>query len=177
MVKAKNSSYLRPSGRHFLNQSPTNSATDPFFHTMKLGIIAECSACRWLLHLQPHRPITQHFGDGAFCQYTSLGAKVCSKMEVFISVNGQRLGPYSLEQVADMNRLGSFGRDGLAWSEGQADWQPIGAFLFAHGVRSVPRAKLRQKEPSTLRGLAGAFVGGIAGGAIRSAALGGGVGS
>ncbi len=91
-------------------------------------------------------------------------------MEVFLSSEGKQLGPFALESVHHMNRLGGVDVQTLAWSEGQTDWLPLNAFLALHPLNPPPAAAKaatrKQRRPSRLRGLAGAFVGGSVGGAL-----------
>jgi hypothetical protein len=91
-------------------------------------------------------------------------------MEVFVSMDGKQLGPFSLENLHEMKRLGNFGAETLVWAEGQTDWLPINEFLALHPTRSTPQAAKaghgKKRRPSRLRGLAGAFVAGIVGGAL-----------
>jgi len=91
-------------------------------------------------------------------------------MEVFVSMDGKQMGPFSLENLHEMKRLGNFGAETLVWCEGQPDWRPLNEFLGLYPVRSSqPAAKSRsrkERQPSRLRGLAGGVVAGIAGGAV-----------
>src|SRR5215831_6172652 len=91
-------------------------------------------------------------------------------MEVFVSMDGKQMGPFSLENLHEMKRLGNFGAETLVWCEGQQDWRPLNEFLGLYPVRSSqPAAKSRsrkERQPSRLRGLAGGGVAGIAGGAV-----------
>ena len=57
-------------------------------------------------------------------------------MDVWIGRNGERLGPYSEEQIREWLRYGSLKPDELGWYEGLADWQPM-RVLF---VGEAPRA-------------------------------------
>ena len=92
-------------------------------------------------------------------------------MEVFLWIGGSKCGPYSLQQVHDMERAGGLGHDTLAWMTGQTDWQPLNDFLAAHPLSpskqaSAKWARQQRGEVSRLGGMAGAFVG-----AVVSAAL------
>jgi len=94
-------------------------------------------------------------------------------MQIFVSRDGNQLGPYSLENLHEMNRLGGFDAATLVWSEGQPDWRPLNEFLALHPIRPSPAARkprsANQRRPSRLRGLAGAFVAGIVGGVLVGA--------
>jgi len=47
-------------------------------------------------------------------------------MEIYLSIQGQRQGPLSLEQINDGVRRGAFSADAaLAWYEGAASWMPL----------------------------------------------------
>ena len=46
-------------------------------------------------------------------------------MKIYISRDGQRLGPYTLQQINAGASFGSFTSSDLAWIEGWADWQPL----------------------------------------------------
>jgi TM2 domain-containing membrane protein YozV len=44
---------------------------------------------------------------------------------IFIAKSGQRTGPFTIEQVADLIRKGEYSMGDLAWREGMAQWTPI----------------------------------------------------
>ena len=46
-------------------------------------------------------------------------------MKIFISRDGQQLGPYSVQQINAGAAFGSFTASDLAWIEGWANWQPL----------------------------------------------------
>lgn len=46
-------------------------------------------------------------------------------MEIYISRDGQQLGPYSPSDVKQYLKDGSLKRDDLAWCEGCAEWMPL----------------------------------------------------
>lgn len=46
-------------------------------------------------------------------------------MTIHISRNGQRLGPYTEQQLAEVVKNGQISLDDTAWKEGMADWQPL----------------------------------------------------
>ncbi len=90
-------------------------------------------------------------------------------MEVFVSMDGKQFGPFSLESLHQMKRLGNFGADALVWTEGQPDWRPVNEFVALHPLSSPRTSKSgvrKQRNPSRLRGLGGAFLGGVIGGAV-----------
>ena len=60
-------------------------------------------------------------------------------MQIFISRNGQQLGPYTLDIINAGLSAGSFGPDDLAWYEGAAAWAPLSTLPgVVIGVRSPP---------------------------------------
>ena len=60
-------------------------------------------------------------------------------MQVFVSRNGQQLGPYSLEVINAGLSSGSFSADDLAWHEGAAAWAPLSTIPgVVIGVRPPP---------------------------------------
>jgi len=46
-------------------------------------------------------------------------------MEIFLASDGRRLGPYSIEQVADQLKSGAAKLDDPAWYAGATDWVPL----------------------------------------------------
>jgi hypothetical protein len=46
-------------------------------------------------------------------------------MNVFITKNGQQLGPYTLDQIHSLVNAGTFQANDWAWYEGLADWVPL----------------------------------------------------
>ncbi len=48
-------------------------------------------------------------------------------MTLFVLKNGNRLGPYTVEQVADLIRKGELLLTDSAWHEGKSEWQSIHA--------------------------------------------------
>ena len=46
-------------------------------------------------------------------------------MEIHIARNGQRLGPFSLEEVQAKINAAELQRTDLAWADGRADWAPL----------------------------------------------------
>jgi hypothetical protein len=91
-------------------------------------------------------------------------------VQVYLSVSGHQSGPFNLLNVYDMKRLGSVPADTLAWCESEPDWLSLDDFLARYPLK-VPNqpSVLRSttpKSPSRLRGLAGAFLMSIVGGAL-----------
>jgi len=85
-------------------------------------------------------------------------------MEVYVAVGDQKLGPYTLANLHDMDRMGSFGPEALAWSDGQSDWIRLEDFLARNPqpVSERPKHVVRKIEtepakPKRLKGLLGAF--------------------
>ncbi|MEM0896781.1 MAG: GYF domain-containing protein [Verrucomicrobiota bacterium] len=50
-------------------------------------------------------------------------------MEVYISHEGQNLGPYSIEELKEMLDSGNVAADLPAWHEGMGDWATVGAVV------------------------------------------------
>ena len=48
---------------------------------------------------------------------------------IYILLNEQQSGPYSIEDVTVMLSKGLINDHSLAWSEGQKDWAPVGTLL------------------------------------------------
>jgi hypothetical protein len=92
------------------------------------------------------------------------------KMQVYLSVSGQQSGPFNLLNVYDMKRLGSIPADALAWCESEPDWLSLDDFLARHPIKAPSQPSVRRsttpKSPSRLRGMAGAFLMAIVGGAL-----------
>jgi membrane protease subunit (stomatin/prohibitin family) len=47
-------------------------------------------------------------------------------IQVFIAVNGQQTGPFSIEQLTQMAQGGQFSRESLVWMQGMAGWTAAG---------------------------------------------------
>ena len=91
-------------------------------------------------------------------------------MEVFLLISEQQSGPFSLENLHKVHRLGGLPAGALAWCEGQEHWRPVADFLSLHPLPQAqatasPRSRPVRREPSRLRGLAGALVAALIGGA------------
>ena len=91
-------------------------------------------------------------------------------MQVYLSVSGQQSGPFSLLNVHEMTQLGSIPNDALVWCQDEPSWLQLDDFLKRHPVtrpsRDAIRHPTRPKSPSRLRGLAGALLSSIVGGAL-----------
>jgi len=91
-------------------------------------------------------------------------------MQVYLSVSAQQSGPFNLLNVYDMKRLGSIPADTLAWTENEPDWLPLDHFLARHPITFPSQAPVgrpaKERRPSRLRGLAGAFLMSIVGGGL-----------
>ena len=74
----------------------------------------------------------------------------------YLVINGTQQGPYRIEQMRAMLSAGEIKPDALAWTEGMADWQPVGTLLGA----SQPSATLPPPAPGTRTGTL-AFLGGV----------------
>jgi len=53
-------------------------------------------------------------------------------MQIHIARDGQRFGPYSLEQLAAMLQQGQLAPTDSYWTEGMADWLPVAQFVATH---------------------------------------------
>ncbi len=89
-------------------------------------------------------------------------------MNIFLYFSEQHSGPYSLEAVHGMKNLGSLPTDTLASFDRKDPWLPLDEFLALHPLPVAPKPKSRaaRPQPSRLRGLGGALLGGIVGGSI-----------
>lgn len=59
-------------------------------------------------------------------------------MQISVYHNGQQLGPFPLEALHNMVRLGSLPDSALVWYEGAPDWIPLPTFLQQHPVPAAP---------------------------------------
>jgi hypothetical protein len=48
---------------------------------------------------------------------------------IFLQINGQQAGPYTIEQVQAMVGAGQVSADTLAWQEGMSSWRPVAEVL------------------------------------------------
>ncbi|MBU6401120.1 MAG: DUF4339 domain-containing protein [Verrucomicrobia bacterium] len=72
-------------------------------------------------------------------------------MEFYIYRDGQQLGPYSIEALQDLLRLGSISSNDLAWREGLTDWRPLRVLLADLSSNELPVA---QPAPTPARPIA-----------------------
>ena len=49
-------------------------------------------------------------------------------MQIFINKNGNQLGPFPEQQVAEMLKSGQVAGTDLAWGEGMETWKPLSSF-------------------------------------------------
>jgi GYF domain 2 len=93
-------------------------------------------------------------------------------MKIYLLISDQQSGPFSLENVHNMKRLGTLPPETFAACEGQEQWLPLGEFLVLYPLPSTqrPPSKARPQPPkkSRLRGLVAALVAAIIGGAIMA---------
>lgn len=91
-------------------------------------------------------------------------------MKIFLWSSGRQSGPFSLEDIHNMKRLGGLSAETLAVCEGQENWLPLEEFLVTNPlpVQKTPpsRSRPERAEPSRLRALAGALLAGIIGGLV-----------
>lgn len=91
-------------------------------------------------------------------------------MKIFLWSSGQQSGPFSLEDIHNMKRLGSLSAETHAACEGQGQWLPLEEFLMTNPLpvqkASPSRSRPETAGPSRLRALAGALVVGIIGGLV-----------
>jgi hypothetical protein len=61
---------------------------------------------------------------------------------IYLAVNGQQLGPYTLDQIRQSIAKNEISRETLAWHEGAAGWAPLGPILDSAtapaGTPSIP---------------------------------------
>jgi len=122
----------------------------------------------WLAAMSRHRNHSKLAADRAGDQKIRPGTIL--PMQIFLSISGQQSGPFTLSNVYEMKRLGSIPVDTLASCESEPDWLSLDDFLSRHPIKVPSRPSVRrsamQKSPSRLRGLAGAFLMSIVGGAL-----------
>ncbi len=71
---------------------------------------------------------------------------------LFIMQNGQQSGPFPLESVAEMVRVGTFSDADFGWGEGMADWRTLSELVPASSPPSaggslVPQGRSRPGQP------------------------------
>lgn len=91
-------------------------------------------------------------------------------MKIFLWSSGQQSGPFSLEDIHNMKRLGSLPAETHAAREGQEQWLTLEQFLVSNPLpaQKAPPSKPKPErpEPSRLRAFAGALTVGIIGGLV-----------
>jgi hypothetical protein len=50
-------------------------------------------------------------------------------MEIHVFANSQQMGPFPLDSVIDMARMGSLPAEAMVWHEGATDWYPLSRLL------------------------------------------------
>lgn len=103
-------------------------------------------------------------------------------MQLHVHHQGNQIGPFTPEAVAEMFRLGTLGPDANVWHEGLPDWVPVNEFLqqrpapAAPVVVATPAAAANTDGPSELSvvlkalacGLVVALVAGVLFGVIEA---------
>ncbi len=77
-------------------------------------------------------------------------------MQISIYHNGQQLGPFPLDAVHNMVRLGSLPNEAMVWYEGAADWIPLPDFLQQYPLPAAPVAAAAPARMSTQQMLSAA---------------------
>lgn len=62
-------------------------------------------------------------------------------MEIYVSRDGERWGPYDEDQLAEYLTNGTLTVDDLAWTEGVEDWQPLRDLIGAEAAASYQQAQ------------------------------------
>ena len=78
-------------------------------------------------------------------------------MQIIITKNGERLGPYSETQVKEMVEAGTIALTDLAWHDGISDWTPVAALIAppeakADAPPAIPPATAPRPIDSNLAG-------------------------
>jgi hypothetical protein len=103
-------------------------------------------------------------------------------MQLHVHHQGNQIGPFTPEAVAEMVRLGTLGPDASVWHEGLPDWVPVNEFLqqlpapAAPAAVATPAAAANADGPSELSvvlkalacGLVVALVAGVIFGVIEA---------
>jgi hypothetical protein len=70
-------------------------------------------------------------------------------MQLFVSVNGEQQGPFSVDQIKGYLAMGHFQNTDLAWHEGLTDWKPLQEFPeFAQKAHRTPNYKGMAVRPA-----------------------------
>lgn len=70
-------------------------------------------------------------------------------MQISVYNNGQQLGPFPLDAIHNMVRLGSLPQTAHVWYEGAPDWIPLPTFLQQYPVPAAPAAMPMQAAART----------------------------
>lgn len=74
-------------------------------------------------------------------------------MEIYVSRDGERWGPYDEDQLAEYLTNGTLTVDDLAWTEGVEDWQPLRDLIGAEAAASYQQARAQaQAQPQAAHG-------------------------
>ena len=70
-------------------------------------------------------------------------------MQVFINKNGQQLGPFEEQQVAEMLRNGQLSPNDSGFKQGQQQWQPLSTmFSNAGTAANLAGSSLHGHQPT-----------------------------
>lgn len=72
-------------------------------------------------------------------------------MQIYLTQNGQTLGPYTGEQLRLMVQGGEISANDLAWHEGVTDWQPFNTILDLTPAQAAVSMEERTEERRTDR--------------------------
>jgi hypothetical protein len=77
-------------------------------------------------------------------------------MQLYIHRNGEKTGPFPLEDVRSSLAAGSLQLTDLAWHEGASDWLPLASIPAVTGDHppAISDAAIRPQEPPSVSGLA-----------------------
>ena len=77
-------------------------------------------------------------------------------MGIYVLRNGQKMGPYTADEVRSSLAAGSVKPTDLAWQDGAPDWQPIASLpdVGANGPPAIPRQIIPPPPASPTSGLA-----------------------
>jgi hypothetical protein len=69
-------------------------------------------------------------------------------MQISVYNDGQQLGPFPIEDVHNMVRLGSLSPTAHVWHDGAPDWIPLPTFLQQHPMPAAPAVTPRAALPA-----------------------------
>ena len=69
---------------------------------------------------------------------------LANPMKIFISREGQKLGPYSVEEINARLRAGELNLHNWAWPEGASDWGPLESIV---GIVSTAPVEMQPTTP------------------------------